>query len=153
MILDKRAEFDDGTGTIPTTATTAIIGNVIDTLPPTVKGANLNQNLGNSDLWLVVRTKTSITTLTSLRLRLVSDAQEALATDGSATQHWDSGVIAQASLPTAGNDFVVMKLPKGNYERYLGMIATTVGTGAVGKIFAFLVTDPNELKHYSDNVT
>ena len=83
---------------------------------------------------------------------LASDAQAAIATDGSATVHAQSGAIAVAAL-TAGANILRSKL--GAYpaaERYLGILQTTaVAAFTAGKINAFLTpTLATTPKHYAD---
>lgn len=128
MILDERSEFADALA-IPTSANAvALLGDVID--------LGLGQKVGSGDYSdFYVSVDTTITGATSVKFDLVSDAQAAIAVDGSATIHGSTGALPVARL-TAGAIFS-FQLPKGfNYERYLGVIVTVVGTATAGKVNA-----------------
>ena len=146
MIFDKRSEFCDDTALNTSAAGTYLIGNVI----------NLNKtglDLGQGDpLWLVIQVSTTATSSGSAAatFKLASDAQAAIATDGSATVHLVSDTMTVASL-TTGTVVLMAPLPRGTYERYLGLLQVT-GTAAftAGKVNAFLTTDPNGWKAYAN---
>ena len=80
----------------------------------------------------------------TVQFKLVSDAQAAIATDGSASEHLITGAFALAGLGT-GASVLRVKLPlqPPAYEQYLGVLAV-VGTAALtgGSIAAYLTTDP-----------
>lgn len=157
MIMDDRLEFADSVS-VAAAAGTALIGDVIDL------GATQRDIGAGQPMWLVITCATSIITggtAGTIQFSLVSDAQAAIATDGSATVHLvsqdfvtdddavndlDAGrVIFSAPLPVEG----------ALYERYLGILAT-VGTTTVtaGAINAFLTLDPpNTGKTYNDGVS
>jgi hypothetical protein len=149
-ILDERLEFADNVD-VSASAGTALIGDVIDL------GA-AGEDLGNGQpLYLVLRTgSTEIITGGSagtLQFTLASDAAAAIATDGSATEH----VLTEAFVTddAAANDtemgagglIYCAPIPVGtggNYERYLGILATTATTTTTaGTINAYLTLDPN----------
>lgn len=145
MILDERLEFADAL-TVVGSAGTALIGDVID-LGPTAR------DIGNGEsLYFGITVDTEIITAGSagtIKFALASDAQAAIATDGSATVHVDTGTFttgAAASnsllLPGKVLYFGMLPLVGKPYERYLGLLAT-VGTTATtaGKINAFLTLD------------
>jgi len=145
MILDNLLEFADATA-IPTSTGTAIVGDVIDL-------GLANRNVGQSShLYLVIQVDTAATSggSATVAFHLVSDAQAALATDGTATYHWSSPALAVASI-TAGRQIVAIGLPSGTYERYLGVLAT-VATAALtaGKINAFITSDVSAWQAYPD---
>ncbi len=162
MILDERNEFADAVS-VAAADSTAVIGDVID-LDPAYTSPNTTQNLGLSDLWVVIQTDTEIITGGSagtIQFYVVSDS---LATLGAGvladcTQHLTSGSLvtddsaANDAKLNAGGYILVAKLPSGSYERYLGILAT-VGTTTVtaGKINAFLTSDPALYRAYADNV-
>lgn len=131
MIMDELSEFADNT-TVPTSTGTALVGDVIDT------GDGFLDDVDN--IYFVVQVSEAFTSAGSatVEFALVSDAQAAIATDGSATVHVTVAATAVADLE-AGTTLVVAALPKGTYERYLGVLAT-VGTAALtaGKVNAFL---------------
>lgn len=133
MILDERSEFVDAVA-IPTTLNAnVLLGDVIDL------GAT-GERVGSgeyADFYVSVGTAitgTAITGATSVEFKLVSDAQPAIdPTTG--TVHGSTGAIPVARL-TAGALFS-FQMPKGfDYERYLGLVVTVVGTAAGGAINA-----------------
>lgn len=152
MILSELTEFADGTS-VAAAASTAIIGDVID-----LGSASLD--LGLSDIWCVIKTDTEVITGGSagtIKFMLVSDAQAALATDGSATVHFDTGTLvtddAAANDARLNADGVIaaFKLPSGTYERYLGILATIATTTVTaGAISAFLTPNYAYVKHYAE---
>lgn len=160
MILDERNEFADAVS-VAAAAGTALIGDVIDLDPCTVS-PNTTVDMEGSDLYLVIQTDTEIITGGSagtLQFQLASDAQAAIATDGSATVHittasfvTDDAAANSAEL-NAGGVIYCGKLPRGSYERYLGILAITgTTTTTAGKINAFLTSDPAMYRAYADNV-
>jgi hypothetical protein len=141
MILDERNEFADA-ASVAAAAGTALIGDVIDV-------GDIGADIGlSSDLYFVITVDTEIVTggtAGTIKFQLVSDAQAAIAVDGSATVHLSTGDLvtddsaANSNLLNAGARLFAGKLPSGSYERYLGVICT-IGTTTVtaGKINAFL---------------
>jgi hypothetical protein len=91
--------------------------------------------------------------------KLASDAQAAIATDGTATEHFVSRAFvtddsaANDAEMNAGAYPVIVALPMEGkaYERYLGILVT-IGTTTVtaGKINAFLTHDVAKYKNYAD---
>lgn len=160
MILDERNEFADAVSVAAGTGT-ALIGDVID-LDPATTAPNTTIDIEGSDLYLVIQTDTEIITGGSagtIQFQLASDAQAAIAVDGSATVHittaslvTDDAAANSAALNVGGNIYVG-KLPNGSYERYLGILAI-IGTTTVtaGKINAFLTDTPAQYRAYADNV-
>lgn len=144
MILDERNEFADAVS-VAAGAGTALIGDVIDL-------GGTSQDVGNGQpLYLVIQTDTEIITGGSagtIKFQLASDASASIATDGSASVHFDTGTFvtddaaANSAALNAGGVIAAVALPNGTYERYLGILAT-IGTTTVtaGKINAFLTTD------------
>lgn len=147
MILDSRLEFCDATALNTGVAGTYLIGNVID--------LGTDGAIGNSDdLYLVIQVDTTATSggLATGTFILASDAQAAIATDGSATAHFTTAAIAVATL-VAGYQICAVELPRGTYERYLGILQTT-GTAAftAGKINAFLTMNPKVIKAFAAGI-
>ncbi len=155
MILDERNEFADATS-VAAAAGTALIGDVIDL------GAN-HRDIGNGEpLYLVITTDTEIITggaAGTLQFILASDAQAAIATDGSATVHWASQAFVtddaavNAAQFNAGGVIAVVALPWEGpvYERYLGILAVTATTTTTaGKINAFLTPTPAKWAAYAE---
>lgn len=155
MILDERLEFADA-ASVAAAAGTALIGDVID--------LGLARDVGaGHPLWLVITCDTEIITAGAagtLKFQLVSDAQAAIAVDGTASVHFDTGNFisddAAANSPqfNAGGVIACVPLPQEGvvYERYLGILAiTATTTTTAGKINAFLTPDPAPtLKSYAD---
>jgi len=139
MILDKRSQFAAATALNTGAAGTSLLGDVIDL------GA-AGRDLGAGEpLWLVIQVDTAATSAGSATatFKLASDAQAAIATDGTATVHVVTDALPVASL-TAGKRVCAIALPSGHYERYLGLLQLT-GTAAFtgGAVSAFLTTAPN----------
>ena len=147
MILDNRNEFCDATS-IAASAGTALVGDVIDL------GANVHDIGTGEDLYAVVLVSTAVESAgaATVQFKLASDAQAAIATDGTATIHAETAAIGKASL-VAGSKAFAVKLPQGTYERYLGVLVTTaVATTSAGAINAFLTKDVSSLYAYPDAV-
>lgn len=148
MIMDERNEFADNVS-VAAGAGTALIGDVID-----LGADGLDVGLGET-VYLVIKTgATEIITGGSagtIAFALASDAQAAIATDGSATVHYSTGTLvtddanANSALLNAGATIAMVALPIGGYERYLGILCT-IGTTTVtaGTIDAFLTKDPSK---------
>jgi hypothetical protein len=143
MILEERNEFCDATALNTGAPGSYLIGDVIDTGGD---GAD-----GNSDdLYAVVQIDTAVTSgaAASVSFALCSDAQAAIAVDGTQTTHYVSAEIPKATL-VAGYTAVAVELPRGIYERYLGIVQKTVTTAlTAGKVNAFLTNDPNVWKAF-----
>jgi hypothetical protein len=163
MIIDDLLEFADATS-VAASAGTALIGDVIDlgggTGPDGVT-TFVPHDLGNGKpMYLVITIGTSIITGGSagtVKFQLASDAQAAIATNGAATVHWDSGTYATGAAAAAGitaGDKLVIPLPLDEfrtYERYLGILCVTATTTTTaGAINAFLTFDPSGWKALPD---
>lgn len=148
MILDERNEFADAVALSTGGTGSALVGDVID-----LGGSGRDIGIGEP-LHAIVTVDTTVTSTGSatVQFHLVSDAQAAIATDGSASYHFSSAAIPVASLG-AGARPVAVALPSGNYERYLGVLAT-VGTAALGagKVNAFLTPDLQAWKATPDAI-
>jgi hypothetical protein len=134
MILDELLEFCDATALNTGAAGTYLLGDVIDLGDaPTTQGIGA---FGTQPVYLVIQVDTAATSGGAATGRFI------IATDGTATVHFDSGAIAVASL-TAGRLITITGLPlTRTYERYLGILQTTaVAAFTAGKINAFLTTD------------
>lgn len=155
MILDERTEFADAVS-VAAAAGTALIGDVID-----LGKDGLDIGIGEP-IWLIVQTDTEIITggaAGTLVIKLSSDAQAAIATDGSATDHLISKTLvtddagANSAELNAGGVILAARLPAGTYERYLGILAVTgTTTTTAGKINAFLTKDYAKWTAYADAV-
>lgn len=147
MIMDERLEFADAVS-VAAAAGTALIGDVIPL-------GSVHRDIGAGEpLYLVITVDTEIITGGSageLRFQLVSDAQAAIATDGTATVHIDTGDFvtddAAVNAPQLNAGAVVFAGPlpvEGKvYEAFLGILAVTATTTTTaGKINAFLTLTP-----------
>ena len=146
MILDERNEFCDATALTAAAAGTALEGDVIDTGGDGAEG-------NSDDLYLVIQITTAVVGPDTVQFKLASDAAAAIATDGTATVHFETPAIAVASL-VAGYQVCAVKLPSGTYERYLGILRTTVGAGALsaGAINAFLTPNAPARQSFPDGL-
>lgn len=139
MILDERNEFADATALDTGGTGLALLGDVIDL------GAEAPEGFGEGEqMYLCIQVTTAVTSAgaATVQFQLVSDAQAAIAADGSETLHAQSDAIPKATL-VAGY-MVVLPVPQTpDYERYLG-VQTNVGTAALtaGAVNAFLTLDP-----------
>jgi hypothetical protein len=138
MILDERNEFADATALSTAATGLALVGDVIDL------GTDGINEVEGIDLFITVDTAVTSAGSATVEFQLVSDAQAAIAVDGSATVHYKSAAVPKATL-VAGYNVVNVSLPKGQYERYLGILQN-VGTAALtaGKVNAGLTPlDPS----------
>ena len=157
MIMDDRLEFADAVS-VAAAAGTALIGDVIDT-------GSIHRDMGSGKgLWLIITTDTEIITAGAagtVKFQLVSDAQAAIAVDGTATVHVDTGTFvtgaanANDNQLNAAGTIACIQLPlEGKvYERYIGVLAVTATTTTTaGKINAFLTYDPIGWRSYPEGV-
>lgn len=146
-ILDERTEFADA-ASVAAAAGTALIGDVIDL------GA-VHRDIGSGQrLFFAITVDTEIITggaAGTIKFQLASDAQAAIATDGSASIHYDTGTFvtddsaANDAQMNAGSVICCVPIPNEGrvYERYLGVLAViAITTVTAGKINAFLTFDP-----------
>jgi uncharacterized membrane protein len=159
MIMDERLEFADAVS-VAAAAGTALIGDVIDL-------GSVARDIGQGQpVYLVITTDTEIITggtAGTVKFQLVSDAQAAIAVDGTATVHIDTGTFvtddaaANSAQLNAGGVIFAGPIPlEGNvYERYIGILAiTATTTTTAGKINAFLtLTPPTTRRHYAEGVS
>lgn len=157
MILDKRTEFADAVS-VAAVAGTALIGSQIDT--------SVIRDLGNSGrpVYLVISVDTEIITGGSagtIKFHLASDAQAAIAVDGTQSVHFTSRAFvtddsaANDAAMNAGGVPVCIAIPLEGvvYERYLGILVEVITTTVTaGKINAFLTLDPKATKAYPNGI-
>ena len=153
MILDERLEFADATS-VAAAAGTALLGDVIDL-------GETTSDVGNGQpIYLVITVDTSIITggtPGTVQFALVSDAQAAIAVDGTATVHWTSQAYVTdddaLNALDAGARIGPIALPMGLplYERYLGLLVITgTTTTTAGAISAGLTYDAAGWRAYPD---
>lgn len=147
MITDKLTTFCNGVALNTGAAGTYLIGDVVDM-------ENLRDIGQGFPLYLVLTVETTATSDGSATavLKLSSDEQAAIATDGSATDHLVSATFAVAAM-SAGTSLLaaVIPLEGETYERYLGILQVTgVAAFTAGAVDAFLTTDVAKWKAYAD---
>lgn len=149
MILDERGEVADDTALSTAGTGRSLVGDVID----------LTADASSApELFFVAVVSQAILSAgaATVQFVLASDAQAAIATDGTATEHFKSGAIPKAQLVPG---FVVMSFKLSQLwlgptpERFLGLLAN-VGTAALtaGKVNAFLTMNPVGLRSYADAI-
>ena len=153
MIMDERLEFCDAVD-VAAAAGTALVGDVID--------LSVARDIGIRPSYLVIQTVTEIITAGAagtLTFQLASDAQAAIAVDGSASVHFQTkafvtdGTDANDAELKAGGVIACIALPLEGvpYERYLGILAVTATTTTTdGDIDAFLTFDPSKWTAFAD---
>jgi len=154
MIMDERTEFADSVS-VAAAAGTALIGDVIDT--------EVLRDIGNGQpIYLIIQTAVEIITggvAGTLKFQLASDSVAAIATDGTATVHFQTDELvtddagANAVQFNAGETIAMFALPLEGvtYERFIGVLAVTATTTTTaGAINAFLTLDPHGWKSYAD---
>lgn len=157
MYLDERTEFADATAMNTGAAGTYNVGDVIDTralLGATTIDPNVTKDLEGSELYLMIQIDTTATSGGSAtgQFQLVSDSTSTISTDGTQSIHYIGPAIAVATL-VAGYMYCCIPLPRGSYERYVGIQqVTAVAAFTAGKINAFLTNDPALWRPYADNV-
>lgn len=146
MYIDTNLEFSDSQAV----TSTAISEDVYDVLSIAagagsvgINGGTTLVDLGQSaDLYLVVNTAVACTDTSSdatLTITLESDDNVSLSTP---TVHFSTGALAFASFATAGTRLVTIRLPHGQYQRYIGLRYTVAaGPLTAGAFDAFLTTD------------
>lgn len=153
MILDKFLEFSDAQAV----TSTAISTNVVDLAPlGGGTGTNTVRDIGSGEeVYLVVRTVEAATDSGSdATLTVTLESDSAVGLDASATVHFSTGALAFAAFSVAGTDLCRVKLPAGDYERYLG-VRFTVASGPLtgGKFDAFIVKDAQSYRAYAAGST
>lgn len=159
MYLDSRTEIADALAMNTGAAGTYNIGNVIDTRSfgsggSTYTDPNVTKDFEGSELYLMIQIDTTATSggSATAQFQLVSDSTSTISTDGTQSIHYIGPAVAVASL-TAGYLYCCVPLPRGSYERYVGVQqVTAVAAFTAGKINAFLVDDPALYRAYADNV-
>lgn len=155
MILDRLTTLASAQS-VAAAAGTALIGDVID-----LQSARDIAN--GSKIYLVLTCTTSIITggnAGTIKFMLASDAQAAIATDGTASVHFDTGTFVTDDDALndldAGDVIAIIPLPlegQRTYERYLGILCTiSTTTVTAGAISAFLTLDPSAWKAHADAV-
>lgn len=143
MILDERTEFCDAFALNTGAAASYLIGDVIDLEGPLTQDLNGG---ADTNLYLVISVDTTVTSggAGTYSFALCSDAQAAIAVDGSQSTHFITAAIPKATL-IAGYRVCAIALPMGVFERYVGIVQTTaVAAATAGKVNAFLTNNPGK---------
>ncbi|PIQ24870.1 hypothetical protein COW64_17305 [bacterium (Candidatus Blackallbacteria) CG18_big_fil_WC_8_21_14_2_50_49_26] len=155
MRVDARLQFGDAVTGISAASTNTLRGDVIDL------GESGGDPVGGAanpmQLVIVITTAFVSANNNPTVFELASDAQAAIAVDGTATEHILTESYLPADLPAGRR--LVYNLPPQNdakpYERFLGVIQR-VGAGAsgvtAGAFSAFLSRDVASWKAYPDAV-
>lgn len=146
MIMDDRLEFCDAQALNTGGAASYLLGDVLD--------LQVARDIGRGEpMYLVITIDTLPVSATgTVSFSLASDAQAAIATDGSATIHYTTPAKLAADM-SVGQVLAAVALPMEGpvYERYLGILQTTaVAAFSAGKINAFLTHDVGLWKAYAD---
>lgn len=159
MILDTQLKFsgsiaNDSAATRSGQAltATAVSANIID-LRQAASPALADEAILGGDLWLVVTAKTAAAggdAAKTLTITLESDSTTNLAT--SPTVHYSSGAILGSAI-IAGAVLVRIKLPSGDYERYLGLRYTVSAGFTSFEVVATLTPDVNRNIIYPSGFT
>lgn len=149
MILDDRLEFADALALSTAGTVRILIGDVIDTTQ--------FRNIGSPPrpLYLVIQVDTAVTSggAATVEFILASDAQAAIAVDGTATEHMHTQAIPKATLVAGFTMVIPLAGEKPAYERFVGILQlTNVAVLTAGKINAFLTHDPKQWKAYPDAI-
>jgi hypothetical protein len=149
MIFDELTEFADATALSTAGTGRALVGDVIP--------LGVARDLGAAEpLYLVIQVDTTVTSggAATVSFELSSDAQAAIAVDGTETIHFATKAFSLAEL-VAGKTLAVIALPMEGvvYETFLGIVQN-VGAFALtaGKINAFLTSNPAKYKAYPDAI-
>lgn len=144
MISDKDTAFGYPANAFGGLGTTINVGDVVDT-----GGDGINDV---DDLYLVVEVSTAFVGVgASVNFLLVSDVAAPL-TIPAALTHAQSGAIGVATL-VAGYKALVVELPRGQYDRYLGIQAVSTGAATTaGAVNAFLTHDPSTWKAFKAGI-
>ncbi len=144
MILDERNEFADATALGTSGTGRQLVGDVIDL------GATRAIGEGET-IEVVITVDTAVTSAgaATVDFEVASDAQAAVATDGTATTHGSTGAIGKATL-IAGYKTRI-KINANSAERYIGLIAN-VGTAALtaGSVSAGIAATVSGWTAYAD---
>lgn len=147
MILDERTEFCDATALNTGAVASYLLGDVMDL--EVIRDIGLGEGI-----WWVVQVDTAVTSggAGTYAFKLCSDAQAAIAVDGTQTIHFATALIPKATL-VAGYVIAAVRLPSEGavYERFLGTVQeTAVAAATAGKINSFLTKDFAKWKSYAD---
>lgn len=146
MIIDSRTELAKRQAINTGAPGTYLLGDVVD--------SGAAGGPGGEEAILVLQVMETFTSegSASVSFSLVSDAQAAIATDGSATYHLNTGAIALDRL-VAGATIGRFPVPSSARERYLGLLQTTIGAAFTGgEISAFFTFDASNWQAFPSGI-
>lgn len=161
MYIDKNLEFSDAQAV----TSTAISTDVYDLFSVAAGGGSVGINGGNAfvdlgqaapDLHLVVITNTACTdTGSDATLTITLESADNAGLSSGQVVHFSTGALAFAAFSPAGTRLATLRLPHGQYKRYLGLRYTVAsGPLTAGAFDAFLTLDPAGVyRAYNTNFT
>ena len=147
MILDERTEFADAVSVGTPLNSTVNIGDTID--------SEVVRDLGQGHpVYMVITVDTAITSVgaATVAFLLVSDSTSTIATDGTATRHFESDAIPVATLVAGYTQVHVLPAVNPPYERHIAFQIREAGGFALnaGAVNAFITVDPTGWTSYAD---
>jgi len=138
MIIDKRTELCSATALSTAATGLATIGSLID--------LQVARNIAaGRPIYIVIQINVQPTSggAATLGFVLASDAQDPIAVDGTATEHFRTQLIPKATLVVGYSFTLPLPLENPAYEQYLGILQN-VGVAALtaGKVNVFLTLTP-----------
>lgn len=147
MYVDKQAEFSDA----QVVTASAISANVMDLISNS-SGKNVLRDIGTGqDVYLVIIATAQATAAGAATLTASLESDSVVGLGSSPTVHFTTKAFSLAEM-APGAVLAAVKLPAGDYERYLG-VRYTVATGPLtaGAFDAFLTTDVQAWRAYERN--
>ena len=147
MILDERTEFADALSVGTPNSSTVNIGDTVD--------SEVVRDLGQGHpVYMVITVDTAITSggAATVAFLLVSDSTSTIATDGTATRHFESDASPVATLVAGYTQVHVLPAVNPAYERHLAFQIREVAGQALtaGAVNAFLTVDPTGWTSHAD---
>lgn len=145
MIIDAFNEFSDAQAV----TSTAISSNVID-LGPVDDNATRDIGTGE-DIYLVVVTQTAAADSgNDATLTVTLESADNAALSSNPVAHFSTGALPFATFSPQGAVLACVRVPAGNYKRYLG-VRYTVASGPLtaGNFDAFLTKDVQKWAAYA----
>lgn len=138
MFIDKQAEFSNSQAV----TAAAISTNVYD------NGSASIRDLGGAlaGIFLVVQIDTAFSGGTGTKLEITLESDSVADLSSSPTVHYSSGEIPVASL--VPGTLLIIPLPIGEYEEFVGLRYTPDASFGAGAISAFLTTNPQNWRAY-----
>ena len=159
MIRDTQLKFSGtiASGNAATRSGQAITVDALSTNVIDLRNAStptlVDEGILGGDLWLVVVALTAAAGGDSAKTLTITLKSDSVATiDSSPTTHYTSDAILGSTI-TAGATLVRVKLPSGDYERYLGVYYDVSATFTSFTVEAFLTPDVARNVIYPSGIT